>query len=150
MLLTGTFARSVDEKQRIAIPKRLREVMQFSESTGLYITPGTDGSLAIYTEESLAGLAARLAAVSPTQHDVRAFSRLVYAQAERVELDTQGRLRVPPTLAQLASLGKEAVLLGVQDHLELWDKARWETYLADRSNHYDEIAERALAGPETK
>ena len=150
MLLTGTFARSVDEKQRIAIPKRLREVMQVTGSTGLYITPGTDGSLAIYTEESLAGLAARLAAVSPTQHDVRAFSRLFYAQAERVELDAQGRLRVPPALALLASLGKEAVLLGVQDHLELWDKARWETYLADRSSHYDEIAERALAGPESK
>jgi MraZ protein len=150
MLLTGTFARSVDDKQRIALPKRLREVMHVSERSGLYIAPGTDGSLAIYTEEALAAMAARMTSVSPTQQDVRAFSRLFYAQAERVELDAQGRLRVPPNLVQLASLGKEAVLLGVQDHLELWDKVRWEAYLADRSSHYDEIAERAFAGPAAK
>lgn len=144
MLLTGTFVRSVDDKQRIAIPKRLREALEGSEVKALFIAPGTDGSLAIYTEESLASLAGRLAAVSPAQQDVRAFNRLFYAQAERLELDAQGRIRIPPALAQLATLGKEAVLLGVQDHMELWDRVRWESYLADRSPHYDEIAERAF------
>jgi MraZ protein len=93
-------------------------------------------------------MAARLAAASPTQQDVRAFSRLFYAQAERVELDAQGRMRVPPALARLASLEREAVLLGVHDHLELWDKSRWEAYLAARSTHYDEIAERAFQSPQ--
>ena len=147
MLLTGTFTRSVDEKLRIAIPKRLREEMQGTENRDLFIAPGTDGTLAIYTEEALAALAARLAAASPTQQDVRAFSRLFYAQAERVEVDAQGRMRVPPSLAQMVSLGKEAVLLGVQDHVELWDKQRWDAYLAQRLPHYDEIAERALSNP---
>lgn len=147
MLLTGTFTRSVDEKLRIAIPKRLREGLQGTPNRELYIAPGTDGTLAIYTEESLSALAARLAAASPTQQDVRAFSRLFYAQAERVEMDSQGRMRVPLPLAQLIGLGKEAVLLGVQDHVELWDRQRWEDYLAARSPHYDEIAERALSNP---
>jgi DNA-binding transcriptional regulator/RsmH inhibitor MraZ len=43
-------------------------------------------------------------------------------------------------------LGKEAVLVGVLDHLELWDKARWEQYLAQRQNEYDQIAEAAWRG----
>jgi len=146
MLLTGTFVRSVDDKLRIALPKRLRDALVVDENSHLYIAPGTDGSLAIYREDALAALAARLAAASPAQQDVRAFNRLFYAQAERVELDAQGRMRVPPALAQLAGLEREAVLLGVQDHLELWDRSRWEAYLAARSTHYDEIAERAFAG----
>ena len=148
MLLTGTFVRSVDDKLRIALPKRLRDALAVDENSHLYIAPGTDGSLAIYREDALAAMAARLAAASPTQQDVRAFNRLFYAQAERVELDAQGRMRVPPALAQLAALEREAVLLGVHDHLELWDRSRWEAYLAARSTHYDEIAERAFAGPQ--
>jgi MraZ protein len=144
MLLTGTFVRSLDEKQRVAIPKRLREAMQPAQSGGLYVAPGTDGSLAVYTEETLRTLAQRLTAVSPTGQDVRAFSRLFYAQAERVELDSQGRIRLPPALVELAGLGKEVVLLGVHDHLELWDRQRWEVYLAEKSASYDVIAERAF------
>lgn len=143
MLLTGTFARSVDEKLRVAVPKRLRDCLGEGPVT-LFITPGTDHSLALYTEEALGRLAERLAHSSPTQQDVRAFSRLFYAQAQRVELDVQGRIRIPPELAKLAGLEQEAVLLGVQDHLELWDRKRWEAYLAEQSARYDRLAEAAF------
>lgn len=147
MILTGTFARSVDEKLRVAIPKRVRDAMGAAASSGLFVTPGTDASLAIYTEGALAALAHRMATASPAQHDVRAFNRLFYAQAERVELDAQGRIRLPPALASLAGLAKDAVLLGVQDHLELWDRQRWDTYLAGQSPRFDEIAEAAFGHP---
>src|SRR5262245_43159147 len=122
MLLTGTFARAVDEKLRIAVPKPLRICLGKPEPTALIVAPGTDGSLAIYTEAAFARLAERLEQSSPTHEDVRAFSRLFYAQAQRVELDGQGRIRIPVELAGLAGLRGQAVLLGVQDHMELWDR----------------------------
>lgn len=146
MLLTGTFSRSVDQKLRVAIPKCLREVLGTAIGSAFYVAPGTDGSLTIYTEQSFARLGERLAGASPTQQNVRAFSRLFYARAQRVELDKQGRIRVPVELAELAGLGREAVLLGVQDHMELWAVERWREYLADRQAHYDEIAEAAFGG----
>jgi MraZ protein len=111
------------------------------------VTPGNDGSLSIYTEEELSRLADRLATGSPTQQDVRAFGRLFYAQAERAELDSQGRIRIPPELARSAALEREVVLLGVQNHMEIWDKSRWEAYLAGQQPRYDEIAEAAFRGP---
>jgi MraZ protein len=150
MLLTGTFLRSMDEKQRIALPKRVREALEADQSAALFLTPGTDESLALYTEETLKGWAARLAAASPTRQDVRAFNRLFYAQAEQVELDDQGRFRVPAGLVKLAGLAREVALVGVQDHLEIWDRTRWESYLAGKSADYDRIAEQAFgndAGP---
>jgi MraZ protein len=143
MVLTGTFSRTIDTKQRIAIPKRLRDEFAAGE-IAMFVAPGTDGSLALYTEEMFALLASRLTAASPVEEDVRAFSRLFYAQAQRVEFDRQGRLRIPAELAELAGLKKESVLLGVFDHLEVWDKRRWAEYLADKRGRYDEIAEAAL------
>ncbi|MFH1264299.1 MAG: division/cell wall cluster transcriptional repressor MraZ [Planctomycetota bacterium] len=146
MLLTGTFIRSIDQKLRIAIPKRLREALGCAASGALYMTPGTDGSLAIYAEGTIGGLAERLAQVSPTQQRVRDFTRLFYARAQPVQLDRQGRVRIPAELAELAQFGKEVVLLGVHDHVELWAAKRWEAYLAERQSRYDEIAEAAFGG----
>ncbi len=143
MLFTGSFQRAIDEKQRVAIPKTFRDALGGSVPT-LFVTPGTDGSLALYTEAALAQLAERLAAASPNGQDVRAFGRLFYARAQAVELDRQGRVRIPPELAQLAGLTNETVLLGVQDHLELWDRARWDAYVAQRQARFDEIAEAAF------
>jgi MraZ protein len=147
MLLTGTFRRAVDEKLRIAIPKPLRDALGALAKGVLYVTPGTDGSLALYTEDALARLAQRLANASPNAQDVRAFSRLFYARAQAVELDSQGRVRVPPELAELAGLTKEAVLVGVHDHLELWDRLRWESYVGQKQAHFDQIAEAAFQQP---
>ncbi len=103
-----------------------------------------DGSLAIYSEGAFQQLADRLAQASPTGQDVRAFGRLFYARAQAVELDSQGRVRVPAELAQWAGLTKEAVLVGVSSHLELWDRQRWESYVAERQGKFDELAENAL------
>ncbi len=147
MLLTGTFSRAVDEKLRVAIPKPLRDALGTAAKGVLYVAPGTDGSLALFTEDALADLAARLARSSPNAQDVRAFSRLFYARAQAVELDGQGRVRIPPELAQLAALGKEAVLVGVQTHLELWDRQRWNQYVQEKQNQFDQIAEAAFEPP---
>jgi MraZ protein len=155
MTLTGTFARSIDEKLRVAIPKRLREILGCPVGGNLFVTPGTDGSLAIYPEEAFARWGERLGSAPPTQKDVRAFTRLFYAQAQQVELDQQGRIRIPAELATLARLEREAVLLGVQDHMELWAADHWKQYLAEQQARYDEIAEAAFGasshpGPEKR
>lgn len=145
VLLTGTYVRALDEKQRFSIPKPLRDAMAPLVNDILFIAPGTDGSLALYSEQALSQLAEQLAKDSPTGQDVRAFSRLFYAQAQRVEVDRQGRVRVPAELARLADIEREIVLLGVGDHLEVWNRSRWEAYLAEKQTRYDEIAERAFS-----
>ena len=151
MLLTGTFPRTIDEKQRIAIPKRLRDAIQREEAAVvMYVAPGTDGSLALYTEDGFSELAEQLSASPPTGQDVRAFSRLFYSQAQRIELDRQGRLRIPPELVELATLEKDIVLVGVRDHLELWNRQSWQAYLERQRADYDRLAEKAFVPPQLK
>ena len=144
MLLTGTYERSLDGKLRLAIPKRMRDAISTAEDCVMFLAPGTDGSLALYPEESFARLGQQLNSASPTGRDVRAFSRMFYALAERCEVDSQGRVRIPAELAKMASIEKEVVLLGVRDHIEIWDKQAWLAYLDGAQADYDQIAEKAF------
>jgi len=147
MLLTGTFVRAIDEKQRIAVPKPVRDSLGFPEQKVLYLAPGTDSCIQLFPEDVFSDLAAQLGRNSPTGQDVRAFSRMFYAQAQRVEIDRQGRLRVPVELAEFGQLAKEVVLLGVRDHLELWNREHWTSSLAETQPRYDQIAESAFGSP---
>lgn len=144
MLLTGSFRRSLDEKRRFPLPKQLRDALGTPEGGHMYITPGTDRSLALYTEEGLRELGRKLERMPPGARDVRIYMRLLYAQTQRVDVDRQGRIRVPSELATLASLGSEIMLLGVRDHLELWNVELWEAFVAESQADFDLLSERAL------
>ncbi|MCU0960587.1 MAG: division/cell wall cluster transcriptional repressor MraZ [Pirellulaceae bacterium] len=146
MFLTGSYQRSLDDKHRFTLPKTLRDVLEQAGGLVLYIAPGTDRSLVIYTESAFQRLGEQLGQGPPTAQDIRAFSRLFYAQAQRVEPDRQGRIRIPSELASLALGGRDIVLLGVRDHLEVWDRDRWQGYLGEKQPFYDEIAESAFGG----
>lgn len=144
MLLTGKFDRTVDEKLRLALPKAMRDALGETDAVVLYVAPGTDGSLGLYTENSLSHLADRLESVSPNAEDVRRFSRLFFARTQRVEMDKAGRIRIPAELAELGGIGRSVVLVGVRDHIELWDKDRWSAYLQKSESDYDVVAEKAF------
>ena len=147
MLLTGQFKRSIDDKLRLAIPKRFRDGFSATKDnvpTVLFIAPGTDGSLSLYTEEAFTRLADQLDARPSTSKEVRAFSRLFFSRAESLELDKQGRIRIPSDLAKLAELRDEAMLIGVRDRMEIWDLERWNRYIKETEANYDNLAEQAL------
>jgi MraZ protein len=143
-MLTGSFRRSLDDKQRLAVPKPLRE--QLPQGEPLFLTPGLDGCLAIYTPAAFAALADRLELNSPAAQEVRDYSRLFFSQAAAVPADSQWRFRITPELIRWANLEGEVVVVGVRDHFEVWSSARWEHYLAQRDGQFEQLAERALVG----
>ena len=141
MLLTGSYRRNLDDKLRLAIPKQLRDALGFPDNNSLFIAPGNDRSLVIYTAQMLEQIGQALSKLSPAARDTRDFSRLFYAQAQPAEIDRQGRLRIPPELAKLSSLLNEVVVIGVRDRIELWDAAAWDQFLAKTQPSYDDLAE---------
>lgn len=144
MVLTGTYDRTLDEKLRLAVPKSFRDALSKEEQ--LVLTPGTDGSLSLFTSATFEAMAQQLAERSPNGQDVRAFSRLLYSQSHSLEIDSQGRIRLPAELAKLANLSGEVALVGVGDRIELWNKRRWDEYLAELQPRYDQLAETAFVG----
>ncbi len=141
MALTGTYLRALDEKRRVAVPKRLRDDFGEANLEHLFIAPGTEKSLVIYAPNAFEHLAARLADKASHQN----FLRLFYSSSERVDLDGQGRIRIPDRLADYAGLSREAYLLGVQDHAELWDKSAWDQFVSRTTPEFDHLALEALS-----
>ncbi len=148
MLFTGTYHRNLDDKDRVAIPKSLRDGFESSENATLYLAPSTDGALAIYPETAFRQLAERSEQLSPNARKVREYARLFFARATAVHLGKQGPLRIPSELVELAQLGGEVVLVGVRDHAEIWPCLAWENYVEDRTHQYDQIAESAFELPQ--
>lgn len=144
MALTGTYTRTLDEKQRVAVPKRLWEEFGETDLRSLYISPGTDKSLSLYSPRGFETLTARMAEQSTTRVDVRNYLRLLYSRSEKVDLDGQGRIRIPERLVEFGSLQRDIVLLGVHDHAEIWDAGAWEQFLAKNGAEFDEMAARAF------
>ena len=64
---------------------------------------------------------------------MRVFKRLYYAQTERVSVGSDGRVTLSDRLAQFAGLSQEVVLVGIDDHFEVWDAARWKQYTQAKS-----------------
>lgn len=144
MTLTGTYSRNLDDKHRLAVPKRLREEFSEKQMTCLYIAPGTDKSLALYSPTAFERLGKLLADRSSSRADVRNYLRLFYSRAEKVELDSQGRIRIPERLVLFAQLQHDIILLGVHDHAEIWDKGLWDTFLSQTGPDFDEMATHAF------
>jgi MraZ protein len=143
MLLTGTHPRSLDDKNRLTLPKRVRE--QLGERDQLFVTPGPDQCLWIFDKENLERLAYKLDQAPAADSEARVFRRLFFAQMEEVELDKAGRMLIPERLLQFGEMQRDVVLLGVRDHLELWDAKAWETFLKKHGPRFDKVAENAFA-----
>lgn len=145
MALTGTYQRALDDKQRLAIPKRLRDAMGETELRELYVAPEVGRSLSVFSPRTFERRAARIEELSTARSSVANYLRLYYSQAERVELDGQGRVRLPERLVEFAQLRQDVVLLGVHDHIEIWDSAVWNEFLKEHSQEFDRLAGEALS-----
>ena len=144
MAITGTFDRTIDEKLRLAIPRQLREAFAVPNGGELFLAPGNEGCVAIYSPQGFEEFAERIANASPGRADVRKFLRLFYSRAERVVLDKQSRIRIPDRLLQQNPAGREMVVLGVRDHAEIWNRDTWDSYMTQNLPRFDELSSQAL------
>jgi MraZ protein len=141
-MLLGEHEHTLDDKNRLTLPARFRQA--FAE--GIVVTRGMDGCLFAYTPGDWASLVqGRLATLDPLSKEGRRMQRFFYAGAMEAELDKQGRVGIPPALLEHAKLGRDVVVAGVHDHLEIWDRAAWRLELAEVEGSAEHVAERLAA-----
>ena len=141
-MLLGEYEHTLDDKNRLTLPAKFRQAL----ADGVVVARGMDGCLVVYTRENWdAFVAARMQGLSPFSKEARQMSRFVFAGATEAELDKQGRVIVSPSLAEHAGLGREVVVAGVRDHVEIWDRASWREQLKDVEGSVELVAERIAA-----
>lgn len=130
--LLGEHHYQMDPKGRISLPAKFREA--FDE--GVYLTLGQDGCLFAFPREEWDRRKGEVESLALSDPRNRAYARMFFGRAERVELDGQGRLVVPRKLREDARLGKEVAVIGLSERLEIWDRAAWDRYAEDHEGSY--------------
>lgn len=118
--MTGTYEHSVDAKSRLFIPAKLR--LELGET--FYLAMGVDACLAIYPQSTWDRFTEKFASLPMSQSKSM---RLLFANAVKCELDSQGRIVIPQKLRNYARLEKDVVIIGVNDRAEIWAADAWDT-----------------------
>ncbi len=122
--LTGTYPVKLQGKD-LTLPKAI--LAQLGGCGTVLLSPGSDKCLWLTNQAHLDRLAAKLDRSPAREADVRGFRRLYYAQTVKAPLK-DGKVVIADKLAQFAGLGQDVVLVGIDDHFEVWDAARWKRY----------------------
>ncbi|MBA7510450.1 Transcriptional regulator MraZ [subsurface metagenome] len=138
-MLIGQYRHSLDGKNRLFIPARLRQnVRKF------IITSGLEGCLFVYTPENWRKITERLKTLPLTKADARKFLRTFLSGANECPVDDQGRILIPKTLCSYANIRKEVIVVGVLDRVEIWSKSNWERYQKEAEKQFVEVAEKLV------
>jgi MraZ protein len=137
LLLTGEYEHIVDGKSRVLISNKLRSQIDADEhGSNFYLVLGANGILCLYPEKYFEQIALAVAPGAAAPDEAVAFERISFALASKVELDKQGRLLLNERLRKRAGLKDHVTLVGVRDHIELWNSENWEQYLAEHMAQY--------------
>ncbi|MGH8126917.1 MAG: division/cell wall cluster transcriptional repressor MraZ [Gammaproteobacteria bacterium] len=116
---------SLDAKGRLAIPGRYRESLLEMASGELVATVDRDRCLLLYPRTRWEEIERKLEALPSMQTEARALQRMLLGYASDMQMDSHGRILLPPALRDYAELEHKVVMIGQGHRFELWSEARW-------------------------
>ena len=117
-MLIGEYHRNLDEKSRLVMPSKL--IRELGDE--VIITRGFEKSILVYSTEKWNKIIEKFSDLSITKTDARKFMRIFLSSATSCKFDSQNRICIPGVLKSYASIEKETVILGIDDHLEIWSE----------------------------
>ncbi len=127
-MFRGKFEHTIDDKGRVSVPARFREVLQATNDDRVVITNFSLSStrcLDVYPHAAWVRLEEQLRDKPQFDQRVMRFQNFYFANAHECLLDKQGRILLPPTLREYAGLKKDAVFTSALDKFRIWDKEQW-------------------------
>jgi MraZ protein len=141
-MLLGEYEHTIDDKNRLTLPARFRQAFE----DGIVVTRGFDGCVYAWTPAGWENYRdSTLATLHPLSQQGRRMQRHFFSGASETAPDKQGRVSIPPALLTHAKLGRDVVVAGVNDHLEIWDRTAWQRELAEVEGSAEDVAERLAA-----
>lgn len=139
-MLTGEYKNTLDDKGRFLFPAKLRSALS---SNVLIVTQAiVDRCLWLFTPEEWEKISSKVMDnASPFSAKNRLIMRSFISPAQEVEFDKAGRLSIPQSLREYASLSKDCIVLGVNKYLELWDSSSYNAYLSENEANLLEASE---------
>jgi MraZ protein len=147
----GEFESTLDAKGRFLLPAQLKKQLPEGENTRFVINRGFEKCLTLYPLQSWAPLFERISNLNDFDPNVRNFRRYFLNGATEVELDSAGRLLLPPQLKEYAGLGKDIILASAVDKIEIWSKENYEKFFESYSPaEFSSLASQVMVKGDTK
>ncbi|MDQ3075554.1 MAG: division/cell wall cluster transcriptional repressor MraZ [bacterium] len=141
-MLIGEYIHTIDDKNRMSLPSKFRKEM----GKKIIITPGLDQCLFVFTVKEWEKVSKKLSNsesdLSFFSADKRSFNRFMFGRAAEVEVDSIGRILIPPFLKDRINLKNSAAVVGVEDRVEIWNEKAWEVYKEKVEKEADQLAEK--------
>jgi MraZ protein len=139
-MLIGQYEGKLGSKNRIALPKKFREVL----GDRLIITLGYENSLIVVSEKGWKALLEGTEGKPFIQSETRETQRFLLGGASNVELDSKGRFVIPSYLRDFAKIKTDVVFLGLSRYIEIWDKTEWGEYRQSLEKNIERISQRLV------
>ena len=139
-MFLGQYAHNIDEKGRLTVPSKHRELLV----DGAYITRGFDRNLMVLTSPTFERIYQRVNQLSLSDQNARLLKRMIFSNAERLEIDRAGRILIPQYLREFACLDGEALIVGAGEYFEIWSQQTWSEQTVQLENT-DATAQRFAA-----
>ncbi len=136
-MFLGEYSHSLDEKGRAVMPSKFRAGL----ADGCVVTKGQERCLYVFPMNRWEEESSKVLRLPRTDRRARNFSRSFFASASDQALDRQGRVQIPEALRVYAGLEKDLTVVGVADHIEVWDTETWRSVAAEADEYYSEIQE---------
>lgn len=133
----GHYFHSLDTKGRMVVPSKFRN----EAGAVVYIMKGFEGAVEVYKQETFDEEVARLSALTFTSKLERDYKRARLSSVIEIEIDDHGRMALPTKMLADYKIGKDVVIVGVQDHFEIWDAKAWQAYLDGQEQSLEAMAE---------
>ena len=143
MAFRGTFDHALDAKNRLTVPAKFRAALSGGVvlAGSSEVTPGEPRCVAVWTAEAYdAFTASTLSGLNPLSPKARELKRFFFNHSHDTELDSAGRVMIPPFLMSYAGLGKDVVVTGSGECLEVWDRSTHARYQSDVLSRIPDIA----------
>jgi transcriptional regulator MraZ len=131
-MFRGRYQHTIDPKGRLSVPSRYRDVLAQYESPTLIVVPNLV-ALEVHPLDEWERLEAKISEHSMFDAELRKTGRLYISQAKDVDLDSAGRILLPPDTRERVGLHRDVTLVGVgRKFFEIWDRTRFQEY--ERTN----------------
>lgn len=140
----GEYEHTLDNKGRVIIPAKFREIFKEHFAERFFITRGLDRCLFVFTEEIWRLQEKKFRDMPFTKGEARKFNRLFFSGAADVVCDKQGRILIPEYLKEYAEIQQDVVIIGVSDRIEIWAKEKWRDFYSQNKDDFETLAEKLI------
>ncbi|MDD5795498.1 MAG: division/cell wall cluster transcriptional repressor MraZ [Oscillospiraceae bacterium] len=131
-MFTGTSFHSIDSKGRIVLPLKFREEL----GEAFYITKGFTDCVQVMSKEQFEHLRQQIRMLPA--NSAMSLQYVMISPAVEVSPNSQGRIPIPQTLREAAGLEKDAVVVGMDTRVEIWDKERFDKFILSQQQNLNE------------